>query len=62
MISNNKCDQVNVCHSVPKFFSLNENYPKKHFHEKIVPAKGQGARVEIRRKIVVEATEGCNIN
>jgi hypothetical protein len=35
---------------------------EKHFHEKIIPAKGQGARVEIRRKIMVEATEGCNIN
>jgi hypothetical protein len=62
MISNDKCGQVNVCHSVPKFFSLNENYRKNIFTKKIVPAKGQGARVEIRRKIMVEATEGCNIN
>jgi hypothetical protein len=33
---------------VPKFF-LNANR-RKFFYEKIVLAKGQGARVEIRRK------------
>jgi hypothetical protein len=38
-----------VCGIVPKYFFLNENYRKK-FHEKIILAKGQGARVEIRRK------------
>jgi hypothetical protein len=40
---------VNVCGIVPKFFFLNENY-QKFFHKKIVLAKGQGARVEIRKK------------
>jgi hypothetical protein len=40
---------VNVCGIVPKFFFLNENC-RKNFHEKIVLAKGQGVRVEIRRK------------
>jgi hypothetical protein len=35
---------------------------QKTFSRKIVPAKGQGAHVEIRRKIMVEATEDCNIN
>jgi cobalamin biosynthesis protein CbiG len=38
-----------VCGIVPKLCFLNENY-RKVFHEKNVLARGQGARVEIRRK------------
>jgi hypothetical protein len=40
---------MNVCGIVPKLCLLNENY-RKVFYEKIVLAKGQGARVEICRK------------
>jgi hypothetical protein len=39
---------VNVRGVVPKFSFINEDY-RKNFHEKIVLAKGQGARVGIRR-------------
>jgi hypothetical protein len=28
----------------------------------VITLKGQGARAENRRKVLVEATEGCNIN
>jgi hypothetical protein len=49
---------VNVCGIVPKYFFLNENYQKK-FHRKIVLAKGQGARVEVRRKSWLKQLRGA---
>jgi 16S rRNA U1498 N3-methylase RsmE len=50
MISNDDRGLVNVCGIVPKkTFSLMKT-AEKFFHKKIVLAKGQGARVEIRRK------------